>query len=253
MKLTECLPDAHCQKLSSAPRPTLRVAKGRLRCCRQISLVAVLMMVVVLTICSPAHATTIHVNTTQQGVTIGQCSLQEAIYSSEFKTNSAIGATDPDTFYTTGCEPGTGVDTIELPSNAVFNFTQFWDGDAHNIFGPTATPVIFSTITIEGNGAMLQWTGVGNSRLFYGRHRQRSGLSVRHRESDAQERLHQGISCQRGRRRPHGWWRRLGRGRCHLRGDHTHGREQHLRQQRCGSAETATSPAAVTLTATAAE
>lgn len=165
MKLTECLPDAHCQKLSSGSRRTLRVAEGRLRCRRRISLVAVLMLVV-LTLCSPAHATTIHVNTTQQGVTTGQCSLQEAIYSSEFKTNSAIGATDPDNFYTTGCEPGTGVDTIELPSNEVFNFTQFWDGDAHNIFGPTATPVIFSTITIEGNGATLQWTGAGNSRLF---------------------------------------------------------------------------------------
>ena len=123
-------------------------------------------MLVAITRYSPADAATIHVNTTQQGVTTGQCSLQEAIYSSEFKTNKAIGATDPDNFYTTGCEAGTGVDTIELPSNADFNFTQFWDGDAHNIFGPTATPVIFSAITIEGNGATLRWMGTGNSRLF---------------------------------------------------------------------------------------
>jgi hypothetical protein len=72
VKLTECLPDAHSEKLSSGPRPTLRVAEGRLRCCRQISLVAVLMLLVVLTLCSRAQAATISVNTTQQGVTAGQ-------------------------------------------------------------------------------------------------------------------------------------------------------------------------------------
>jgi hypothetical protein len=56
-----------------------------------------------------------------------------------------------------------------LPAHAVFTFDHFWDGDAHNIFGPTATPVIFSNITIEGNGATLQWVDTfspGNSRLF---------------------------------------------------------------------------------------
>jgi len=47
------------------------------------------------------------VNTTLQGVTNGLCSLQEAIYSSEFKANIAVGSTNPDTFYTTGCEAGT--------------------------------------------------------------------------------------------------------------------------------------------------
>jgi hypothetical protein len=114
----------------------------------------------------PANAATIHVNTTQQGVTNGQCSLQEAIYASEFKASSAIDATDPDHTYTTGCEAGTGDDTIELPSGATFSFDHFWDGDAHNITGPTATPVIFSHLIIEGNGAKLVWTGAGNSRLF---------------------------------------------------------------------------------------
>jgi hypothetical protein len=107
------------------------------------------------------------VNTTQPGVTNGQCSLQEAIYATEFKSNTAIGATSPDSYYTTGCIAGTGNgDTIVLPAGAVFTFDVFWDGDAHNKFGPTATPVIFSTITIEGNGATLQWTGPGYSRLF---------------------------------------------------------------------------------------
>jgi uncharacterized repeat protein (TIGR01451 family) len=110
---------------------------------------------------------TIHVNTTTQGVTYGNaCSLQEAIYSAEFGNNIAIDSTDPDHNYTTACEPGTGNgDTIVL-ENKTYSFSVLWDGDAHNPFGPTATPIIFKTMTIQGNGAMLQWTGTGNVRLF---------------------------------------------------------------------------------------
>jgi hypothetical protein len=125
-----------------------------------------------LAICFPQYsaAVTILVNTTQQGVTTGQCSLQEAIYATELKANEAIGSTDPDSFYTTGCVAGTGNgDTIVLPPAAVFSFDQAWDEDAHNIYGPTATPVIFPNIIIEGNGATLQWVSKfspGNSRLF---------------------------------------------------------------------------------------
>jgi hypothetical protein len=112
----------------------------------------------------------ISVDTTQQGVTNSLCSLQEAIYASELKNNIAISSTDPDTFYTTGCNKGTGNgDTISLLPGAVFVFTHPWDGDAHNSYGPTATPVIFRKMTIEGNGATLQWMDTfspGNSRLF---------------------------------------------------------------------------------------
>ena len=103
------------------------------------------------------------------GVTSGQCSLQEAIYASEFKSNTAVQSTNPDVTYTTKCTAGTGDDTIVLPPGAVFTFDHFWDGDSHNIFGPTATPIISSKITIEGNGATLQWENrwsPGNSRLF---------------------------------------------------------------------------------------
>src|SRR5215469_12448183 len=112
--------------------------------------------------------TTIQVTTTQQGVTDPQhCSLQEAIYAAEFASNTAVDLTDPDHFYKTGCRLQGNSDpfTIVL-QRTVYSFTTFWDRDAHNPFGLTATPIIFTAITIQGNGATLQWTGTGNSRLF---------------------------------------------------------------------------------------
>src|SRR5437868_15304873 len=123
----------------------------------------------------------IYVTTTAQkiaGIDTGSCSLQEAIYSSVLHQSVidangiahgiAIDATDPDHFITTNCVPGTGNgDTIVLPSGGVFNLNTYLDGDAHNPYGPTATPIIFSTMTIEGDGATLQWTGgSANVRLF---------------------------------------------------------------------------------------
>jgi hypothetical protein len=120
---------------------------------------------------TPAYSANIQVTTTQQGISQGLCSLQEAIYSSDLKTNKAIDTTLPDHFYDTGCAPGTGNDTITLPAGAVFDFGGPWL-DLHNKVGPTATPVIFSTIEIEGNGATLQSTAgvfspvLANSRLF---------------------------------------------------------------------------------------
>ncbi len=123
--------------------------------------------------CGPRAAgqSRIYVTTTQQGVLDDphNCSLQEAIYSAEFGRNKAIRQVfnGTDVTYTTGCVPGTGNgDTIVLPTSALFEFNQFWDGDAHNPFGPTATPIIFTSMTIEGNGATLEWTGAGSSRLF---------------------------------------------------------------------------------------
>jgi uncharacterized repeat protein (TIGR01451 family) len=119
----------------------------------------------------------IFVTTTAQkigGVGTGGCSLQEAIYSSVLHDSLdggahgiAIDATDPDHFITTECVMGTGNgDTIILPHGGVFKLTRSLDGDAYNYMGPTATPMISSTMTIEGQGATLQWTGNGNSRLF---------------------------------------------------------------------------------------
>src|SRR5438874_5624002 len=129
----------------------------------------------------------IYVTTTVQkigGVGTGGCSLQEAIYSSALRSSVfanyfgghgiAIDATDPDHFIATDCVAGTGNgDTIVLPSGGMFTFNStthppgYLDGDAYNPYGPTATPIIVSTITIEGNGAALQWTGgSGNVRLL---------------------------------------------------------------------------------------
>src|SRR5215831_7179722 len=112
--------------------------------------------------------TAIQVTTTQQGVTDPtHCSLQEAIYAAEFGSNTALNLTDPDRFYTTGCvlQGASGPFTIVL-QKTVYSFSTFWDRDAHNPFGLTATPIIFANITIQGNGATLEWTGSGNSRLF---------------------------------------------------------------------------------------
>ncbi|HEY6412565.1 MAG TPA: DUF11 domain-containing protein [Edaphobacter sp.] len=112
--------------------------------------------------------TTIQVTTTQQGVTdASNCSLQEAIYAAEFASNTALNLTDPDRFYKTGCvlQGASAPFTIVL-QKTVYTFNTFWDRDAHNPFGLTATPIIFTNITIQGNGATLQWTGSGNSRLF---------------------------------------------------------------------------------------
>ena len=115
-----------------------------------------------------AAQTTIQVTTTQQGVTdANNCSLQEAIYGAEFDASTAVNATDPDSFYATGCAlQGSGSPFTIVLQNSEYDFSNFWDGDAHNPFGPTATPIIFSDITIQGNGATLAWTGKGTSRLF---------------------------------------------------------------------------------------
>ena len=116
-----------------------------------------------------AAQVSILVTTTQQGSSSGQCSLQEAIYASELKSNKAIGATNPDLFYNTGCTPGEGGDTIILSPGAVYSFVGPFLGDSHNYLGPTATPIIFTKITIEGNGATLQLVNTFRpaiSRLF---------------------------------------------------------------------------------------
>ncbi len=106
----------------------------------------------------PRSAAQIYVNTPNQGVTSGQCSLQEAIYATEFGAAIALDQTEPDDTYATGCsDASNNWNTIVLPGG-ILTFHDYWDGDAHNSFGPTVTPIISSTVTIVGNGTILQWS-----------------------------------------------------------------------------------------------
>lgn len=128
-----------------------------------------LMLVIVGLASGLAKGATILVTTTQQRVSGGAgCSLQEAIYASNYQASVSIAGLNPDNtnhFVTTNCVPGDGNDTIVLPTKAVFYMNQIVD-DAINPFGPTATPIIFSHITIEANGSQVIWTGTQNARAF---------------------------------------------------------------------------------------
>ena len=97
----------------------------------------------------------------------GGCSLQEAIYSANFDSSVAISGYSGGNpvFIPTGCVPGSGDDIIVLPAGAVLPLSKTVD-DAINPAGPTATPLITSTITIQAYGATLQRTGSQNYRLF---------------------------------------------------------------------------------------
>jgi hypothetical protein len=106
------------------------------------------------------------VTTTEQKISsTGGCSLQEAIYSANFDANLAIDPANPGQLITTECAKGSGDDTIVLPAGAVFQVGSIVD-DPHNPLGPTATPIIFSNITIEGSGSRLEHVGGLNLRAF---------------------------------------------------------------------------------------
>jgi hypothetical protein len=94
----------------------------------------------------------------------GGCSLKEAVYSSIFKTNLAISGFQQSpqgngvpSFVVTECVPGTGNDTIVLPPSQLLQVSSPVQ-DQTNPTGPTATPLITSTITVEGYGATVQMT-----------------------------------------------------------------------------------------------
>ena len=127
---------------------------------------------------SSAEAAVIFVTTTSDEVNDdAACSLQEAIFSANLDDNLAIArvditpsaATDDQRFHevfvTTGCVPGNGNDRIILPSSSVFPMNRISD-ETLNPFGPTATPMVTSNITIEANGSTFQWVGSGNTRAF---------------------------------------------------------------------------------------
>ncbi|HZN34550.1 MAG TPA: CSLREA domain-containing protein, partial [Pirellulaceae bacterium] len=110
----------------------------------------------------------ITVDTTDQEVNSNdKCSLPEAIYAANFDRSLAIDptATDLQTFISTACMAGDGDDTIVLEEGAVYSMSSVVS-DPLNQLGPSATPVIFSDITIRANGATLQRTGDEHLRLF---------------------------------------------------------------------------------------
>lgn len=104
---------------------------------------------------------------------IGGCSLQEAIYSATYKESVTItGYKEDGTIIDglTACVRGstTEEDVIVLPSGAtpaVFLMDKIV-ADTLNPAGPTATPVITTSITIEANGAELLWVGSQPARAF---------------------------------------------------------------------------------------
>src|ERR1051325_8164317 len=117
---------------------------------------------------------TIHVTTTAQGIADdGLCSLQEAIYSANRDIALAPTSFNPiGGWFDTVCEPGSGDDVIELEAGATYAMTSIVD-DPYNGLGPTATPIVLSNITIEGNGATLvrsnpgrDFSGLPNFRAF---------------------------------------------------------------------------------------
>ena len=115
----------------------------------------------------PAAGAVIAVTTVQQKISsTGGCSLQEAIYAANYDASVAVKyiGTSP-VFIPTQCVAGSGDDSIVLPAGALFQLSGIVD-DADNPTGPTATPIIFSNITLFAYGAILERTGSKNFRLF---------------------------------------------------------------------------------------
>ena len=111
-----------------------------------------------------SSAAIIYVTTLKDGVGTGSCSLKEAVYSSILRTNQAISGYNSvfmenpfaPVSVTTQCVPGDGNDIIVLPAGLVLQIGTPAN-DQFNATGPTATPLITSTIVIEGYGATVQW------------------------------------------------------------------------------------------------
>ena len=124
-------------------------------------------LAIVLACARPVAGAVIPVTTVQQKISsTGGCSLQEAIYSANYDAAVAIKyvGTNPVPI-PTQCVAGSGDDSIVLPAGALFRLSSSVD-DADNPTGPTATPIIFSNITLFAYGAILERTGSKNFRLF---------------------------------------------------------------------------------------
>jgi len=113
---------------------------------------------------TPASAAaTIYVSTASSGT--GGCSLAEAIWSANRDDNVAPDPANAGEFVATGCLPGEGDDTIRLQLGVVYPMTTIVD-DRDNYLGPTATPMVTSTILIDGWGARLERATASDVRAF---------------------------------------------------------------------------------------
>ena len=113
----------------------------------------------------PAESAVIFVTTLEQKISAtGGCSLQEAISSANWDDNIAIASyaerfgphTWEPVFVDTGCVPGSGDDVIVLQPGGLYLLKKIVD-DAGNPLGPTATPLIWTRMTLEAHGATLQF------------------------------------------------------------------------------------------------
>lgn len=112
-----------------------------------------LALAVVAVLGQAAQAATIDVTTTNQEINDDAfCSLQEAIYAANRDDNQAPDPANPGTLLTTGCASGSGTDAIYLGAGSVLAVAGPVN-DYSNYLGPTATPMVTSTIAIEGQGA----------------------------------------------------------------------------------------------------
>jgi uncharacterized repeat protein (TIGR02543 family) len=168
-------PAAGPGSLQAASRRSLRAVRSQSRYGWWVALATVLLVMLGWPDFAAAQSGIIFVTSLEQKINgTGGCSLQEAIYSADFHISVdgvhgiAIDSVNPDGtdhVITTSCVAGTGDDIIMLPTGAAFHMSNIVD-DAHNPLGPTATPIIFSKITIEANGSTLQWGGQRNARAF---------------------------------------------------------------------------------------
>ncbi len=125
----------------------------------------VCVLLVLAVFAQPSRGNVIYVTTLND--TIGDpsgCSLKDAIAASKYRDNIVVAFDLAGTasLLSTQCTPGSGNDTIILPTGATLNVSLpllFGNGvtlDSDNATGPTATPLITTTILLEGYGATIQ-------------------------------------------------------------------------------------------------
>ena len=166
-------------EMDDISQPDSPVTRGRSAHGRGATPVAIAVMAVLgQALGQAAQADTIEVTTTAQKVGgTGGCSLQEAIWAANLGESQALevdladayGETDRIVVIDTECviEPdGSDAYTIVLPAGEVFTMTGIVD-DPTNYTGPTATPLVFSEVVIEANGATLERAvGAANFRAL---------------------------------------------------------------------------------------